>query len=460
VVRMAATAMALALVMALVSQPQGALAFAPTLALRGRMFLSDQRCIAARCSRVQMKMGMGFDTGDSSSKGSGGMPGGMPGMPPGMEEIFKDPEVVAAMENPKIRQAMEEMRKGGPAAMAKYAGDPEFMQLITKVQAKMGGMANGGGMPGMPGMPPGMDKVMGDPEIMKALQNPKMLKAMMEMQMGGPAAMQKYATDPDFMNLLMKIQAKMGGGVGAPPGGMSGMGMPGFGDRGGAPKTAPGGGGFGFESILYKEPSSKDSAGTSDSASTSANSSSSSSSSTEGGLEAQLKARIKEVEKKTEQMMDQQQRDALNRLKKRKAEEDGAKQRYLDGEKKYQEMLKSSQNARAKDREFGVSTDMDPDMAKFKERVDLMKTTEKQWSEIKDMLRPIQVASGITLLDPFTNEPTPAAFVLMGMTLLVPFILVSQTFSSLVALVQALGGGGSSVDDLVNYDPGAYLPPL
>jgi len=63
VVRMAAASMALALVMALVSQPQGALAFAPTLALRGRMFLSDQRCIAARCSRVQMKMGMGFDTG-------------------------------------------------------------------------------------------------------------------------------------------------------------------------------------------------------------------------------------------------------------------------------------------------------------------------------------------------------------------------------------------------------------
>ena len=30
---------------------------------------------------------------------------------------------------------------GGPAAMAKYAGDPEFMQLITKVQAKMGGMS-------------------------------------------------------------------------------------------------------------------------------------------------------------------------------------------------------------------------------------------------------------------------------------------------------------------------------
>ena len=63
VVRMAAASMALALVMALVSQPQGAVAFAPTLALRGRMFLSDQRCIAARCSRVQMKMGMGFDTG-------------------------------------------------------------------------------------------------------------------------------------------------------------------------------------------------------------------------------------------------------------------------------------------------------------------------------------------------------------------------------------------------------------
>lgn len=33
------------------------------------------------------------------------------------------------MEIPKVRQAMEEIRTGGPAAMTKYAGDPEFLQV-------------------------------------------------------------------------------------------------------------------------------------------------------------------------------------------------------------------------------------------------------------------------------------------------------------------------------------------
>ena len=47
---------------------------------------------------------------------------------------------------------------GGPAAMAKFAGDPELQALIKKVQDKMSSMA---GLPGMrmPGMPAGMDKV-------------------------------------------------------------------------------------------------------------------------------------------------------------------------------------------------------------------------------------------------------------------------------------------------------------
>ena len=47
---------------------------------------------------------------------------------------------------------------GGPAAMAKLAGDPELQALIKKVQDKMSSMAGLPGMP-MPGMPEGMDKV-------------------------------------------------------------------------------------------------------------------------------------------------------------------------------------------------------------------------------------------------------------------------------------------------------------
>ena len=40
-----------------------------------------------------------------------------------------------------------------------------------------------------------------------------------------------------------------------------------------------------------------------------------------GGLESALRARIADVEKKTEQMLDQQQREALARAVRRKAEQ-------------------------------------------------------------------------------------------------------------------------------------------
>ena len=63
------------------------------------------------------------------------------------------------------------------------------------------------------------------------------------------------------------------------------------------------------------------------------------------------------------------------------------------------------------------------------------------------------------MLDPGTQEPTAAAYVLIGMTLLVPLILGAQFFASIFAFFQALGGGGG-VDDLTSYDAGAYLPPL
>jgi hypothetical protein len=134
--------------------------------------------------------------------------------------VFSDPEIVQAMESPKVRQAMEEMRSGGPAAMAKYAGDPEFLRLIMKVQSKMASIGGGmqgvaagmpgfAGMAGMPPMPAGLDKVLSDPEIVKALQNPKMIKAMMELQTGGAAAMGKYESDPEFAALLKAIKDKM-----------------------------------------------------------------------------------------------------------------------------------------------------------------------------------------------------------------------------------------------------------
>ena len=97
---------------------------------------------------------------------------------------------------------------------------------------------------------PGMDELFSDPEIRKAMQSPKVMQAMMEMQTGGPAAMAKYASDPEIMGLMMKIQSKMGGGGGGGGGmggGMPGMpggfgGMPGMGGMGGMHKGGGGGG--------------------------------------------------------------------------------------------------------------------------------------------------------------------------------------------------------------------------
>ena len=55
-----------------------------------------------------------------------------------------------------------------------------------------------------------------------------------------------------------------------------------------------------------------------------------------------------------------------------------------------------------------------------------MKTPERQWTEIKEMLRGIQAASGIQLLNAATGEPAAGAYVLMGMALLLPLFLASE----------------------------------
>ena len=53
-----------------------------------------------------------------------------------MQKLFADPEIIAAMNNPKIMQAMMEMQTGGPAAMEKYARDPEMMAFMAKLQVR------------------------------------------------------------------------------------------------------------------------------------------------------------------------------------------------------------------------------------------------------------------------------------------------------------------------------------
>ena len=93
-----------------------------------------------------------------SGGGMPGMPGGMGGVPPGMagmaQGMMNDPDVMAAMSNPKVMAAFQEMMAGGapnPAKMMQYMQDPDVGPVLQKMMGKFGG-----GMGGMPGMPGGM----------------------------------------------------------------------------------------------------------------------------------------------------------------------------------------------------------------------------------------------------------------------------------------------------------------
>jgi len=113
----------------------------------------------------------------------------------------------------------------------------------------MGGMPGGmpGGMGGMPGMPNPdmMSGMMNDPEIKKAMQNPKVLEAFGEIMnapggpmglLSNPAKLQQMMADPEVGPALQLMMKKMMGGGGMP--GMGGMGgMPGMGGMGGMPSA-------------------------------------------------------------------------------------------------------------------------------------------------------------------------------------------------------------------------------
>ncbi|KAL4843076.1 hypothetical protein H8958_003554 [Nasalis larvatus] len=74
--------------------------------------------------------------------GMPGMGGAMPGMAgmPGLNEIFSDPEVLAAMQDPEVMVAFQDVAQN-PANMSKYQSNPKVMNLISKLSAKFGGQA-------------------------------------------------------------------------------------------------------------------------------------------------------------------------------------------------------------------------------------------------------------------------------------------------------------------------------
>jgi suppressor of tumorigenicity protein 13 len=98
----------------------------------------------------------------------GGMPGGMGGIPGGMngimEALASDPELAAAMQNPKVIAAFSSLMSGGPAGlmanpakMQELMSDPEVGPIMMKLMSKMGMGGMPGGMPGGMGGGNGMD---------------------------------------------------------------------------------------------------------------------------------------------------------------------------------------------------------------------------------------------------------------------------------------------------------------
>lgn len=55
-----------------------------------------------------------------------------------LESLKQDPDVIAALENPKCKEAYDDVLANGMMAGMKYLGDPDCAPVIQRVAAKMG----------------------------------------------------------------------------------------------------------------------------------------------------------------------------------------------------------------------------------------------------------------------------------------------------------------------------------
>jgi len=108
-----------------------------------------------------------------------------------------------------------------------------------------GGMPGGFPGGGIPGVPPGVaEKLASDPDLMKAMQNPKVMQAFQAM-LSNPMSAMQYMSDPEVGPVIQKMMAAYGMPGGTPGGGAPGGGGP-FGGFGGA---APGGRGSAADDV-------------------------------------------------------------------------------------------------------------------------------------------------------------------------------------------------------------------
>lgn len=104
---------------------------------------ADARKRAAEAAAAASRPAPGGGFPGGGMPGMGGMGRGMGG--PDMSKIMSDPEVAAALSNPKMMAKLQAAMSNPASAM----GDPEVMNLIMKMQG-LGGVGGGGGRGGAP----------------------------------------------------------------------------------------------------------------------------------------------------------------------------------------------------------------------------------------------------------------------------------------------------------------------
>jgi len=161
-------------------------------------------------------------------------------------EMEKDEAEKRIKEEEKLRKRAEEIKKAKKDA-EREARESAARSMPGGMPGGMGGMPGGmpGGMGGMPGGMPGgggmegiAQMMMTDPEIIQAMQNPKVQAALQELMAGpgGPAGLmnnpqklQEVMSDPEVGPVFEKIMSKLGGGMGGMPGAGAAGGMAGAG---------------------------------------------------------------------------------------------------------------------------------------------------------------------------------------------------------------------------------------
>jgi hypothetical protein len=104
-------------------------------AAAARKVAQDEQDERDRKAAEGMPGGMGGMPG-----GMGGMPGGGGGgMPPGMADMFSDPEIMAAMQNPAVMEALGAAQSGDMSKLQEALKDPVVAKAFGKLQGAMGG---------------------------------------------------------------------------------------------------------------------------------------------------------------------------------------------------------------------------------------------------------------------------------------------------------------------------------